>query len=138
MTRKKSKLKKGQYRCSKCKVIKDTSLFSKDSGTPRGHKSQCKECCSKRDKHRRKNGGIFPKEIREIIFERDNHECQICGSTEDLECDHKFPQHLCKKGTASCLENGWLLCKSCNTSKGTKVLKEVLQKMHIINFSICQ
>ena len=33
----------------------------------------------------------FPKEVREYVFQRDNHQCQSCGKTAKLSIDHIIP-----------------------------------------------
>lgn len=60
-------------------------------------------------------------EIRKRILERDGEVCGHCGATEDLAVDHKLPR---SRGGADDDENLWVLCRSCNSSKGTKTVEE--------------
>jgi hypothetical protein len=61
--------------------------------------------------------------LRQEIFERDRHECQYCGASEDLTCDHILP--LMRGGTND-HDNLNTACRSCNSRKGTKTLAEWL------------
>lgn len=51
------------------------------------------------------------------VLIRDEHKCQICNSTENLEFDHIIPV---SKGGSSESDNLQLLCRSCNRSKRAK------------------
>lgn len=59
--------------------------------------------------------------LREQIFERDGYECQYCGETDDLTCDHILP--LIRGGTND-HDNLTTACRPCNSSKGGKTLSE--------------
>lgn len=48
------------------------------------------------------------------VLVRDDHKCQVCSSTENLEFDHIIPV---SKGGSSESDNLQLLCRSCNRSK---------------------
>jgi hypothetical protein len=48
------------------------------------------------------------------VLIRDQHKCQSCASTKNLEFDHIVPV---SKGGSSELDNIQLLCRSCNRSK---------------------
>lgn len=48
---------------------------------------------------------------------RDGTGCRVCGTTENIAIDHKFP--IVAGGTND-LSNLQLLCKSCNSRKGAK------------------
>jgi len=61
----------------------------------------------------------IPPEIRWKVWERDNFECKICGKRTFLSIDHIFPE---SKGGNLTLENLQTLCKSCNSSKGAKII----------------
>jgi 5-methylcytosine-specific restriction endonuclease McrA len=47
--------------------------------------------------------------------------CKLCGTTKDLTIDHIIPL---SKGGDNILENYQILCRSCNSKKGTKINKE--------------
>ena len=61
---------------------------------------------------KRKN---IPKAIREAVFKRDNYRCVNCGSTKNLEVDHKVP--LANGGTNE-MANLQTHCRDCNRRKG--------------------
>lgn len=60
-------------------------------------------------------------QIRCEVFERDGWACVYCGSEDDLTCDHVIP--LVRGGTND-NENLATACRSCNSSKGDKLLCE--------------
>jgi len=65
------------------------------------------------------NGGhLTAKEWRELLFEAD-YKCQKCGTEKDLTLDHIIPVLL---GGRSEKENAQVLCRSCNSSKGIKII----------------
>ena len=57
---------------------------------------------------------------RNRIFKRDNYTCGLCGSTENLQIDHKIPFSM---GGKTCFDNLQTLCLSCNTKKGNRILQ---------------
>jgi len=57
----------------------------------------------------------FPKEFKLAS------ECWICGSTEKLTIDHIVPV---SRGGDNSIENLTTLCKSCNSSKGSRLYSE--------------
>ena len=59
--------------------------------------------------------------LREETFRRDEWTCVYCGAQDDLTCDHIIP--LARGGTND-NENLATACRSCNSSKGKKTLKE--------------
>lgn len=59
-----------------------------------------------------------PKAIRQRVFEKFNHRCVVCGSTEDIEIDHIIPL---KHGGTSDEENLQVMCSSCNNKKHDKL-----------------
>lgn len=115
--------------CSKCQENKSIEEFSKDRCKSDGLTSACRECNKNREKKRRENGGYFTNEQKQVALEKYDGCCQTCNSTRNLEVDHKLPQNLCKSNTASNNDNAWVLCKSCNIAKGTRILKEVIQEV---------
>ena len=59
----------------------------------------------------------FDEAQRQVIYRRDNGICRICGKKcewNDWEADHIVPW---SKGGKTEIENGQLLCPSCNSSK---------------------
>ena len=57
----------------------------------------------------------IPKAVREEVFKRDNYCCVKCGSTKNLEVDHKVS--LANGGTNE-MANLQTLCQDCNRRKG--------------------
>jgi 5-methylcytosine-specific restriction endonuclease McrA len=58
---------------------------------------------------------------RSLIYKRDDHECQYCGTTKDLTLDHVIPR---SKGGQDTWENLVTCCIKCNLKKGDKLLSE--------------
>lgn len=65
------------------------------------------------------NRSSYP--TRALIYKRDDHECQYCGSKENLTIDHVIPK---SKGGQDTWENLVACCGFCNLKKGNKLLKE--------------
>jgi len=63
--------------------------------------------------------GSYP--TRALIYKRDDHECQYCGSDKDLTLDHVIPR---SKGGRETWENLVACCTKCNLKKGNKLLSE--------------
>lgn len=62
------------------------------------------------------------KELRTVVFKRDNFKCRYCGAADrPLECDHVVPV---ARGGPTVLENLVAACQPCNRSKGAKTLQE--------------
>ena len=57
----------------------------------------------------------IPKAVREAVFKRDNYRCVNCGSTQNLEIDHK--ESLANGGTNH-ISNLQTQCQDCNRRKG--------------------
>ncbi|MDC5514499.1 HNH endonuclease [Acinetobacter baumannii] len=55
--------------------------------------------------------------LRLEVYERDGFKCVTCGVQKNLTLDHIKPEIL---GGVSTIENLQTMCKSCNSSKGTK------------------
>jgi hypothetical protein len=60
------------------------------------------------------------KPSRNMIYKRDGHKCQYCGSTRKLTIDHVMPR---SKGGEDSWSNMVVACSSCNTEKGDKLLE---------------
>ena len=58
---------------------------------------------------------------RNLIYKRDDHECQYCGSKKDLTIDHVIPR---SKGGQDTWENLVACCTKCNLKKGNRLLSE--------------
>lgn len=63
---------------------------------------------------------------RALIYKRDDHECQYCGSKKSLTIDHILPR---SKGGKDTWENLVACCTSCNIRKGNKLLKDLDMKL---------
>lgn len=63
----------------------------------------------------------IPKWLRNLIFERDGHQCVYCGAEQQLQLDHKTPV---SRGGETETDNLVTACKPCNTSKGPRLLSE--------------
>jgi 5-methylcytosine-specific restriction endonuclease McrA len=61
------------------------------------------------------------KPSRTMIYKRDGHKCQYCGSTRDLTIDHIIPR---SRGGEDTWENLVVACMPCNTRKGDKLLED--------------
>ena len=61
--------------------------------------------------------GAFPAAMREEILSANGNICALCGSTDELTIDHIIP--VAAEGPES-EENYQVLCRPCNSSKGTK------------------
>lgn len=64
------------------------------------------------------NGGTFTKADWRRLLVRDK-QCLCCGAIEDLTADHVIP---IVKGGKNHFANMQVLCRSCNSSKGVKVI----------------
>jgi hypothetical protein len=58
---------------------------------------------------------------RALIYKRDDHECQYCGSKKDLTIDHVIPR---SRGGQDTWENLVACCTKCNLKKGNHFLSE--------------
>ena len=56
------------------------------------------------------------KAVRDEVLKRDNYRCVKCGSTQNLENDHKVP--LAKGRSGNKPEDLQVLCRDCNRRKG--------------------
>ncbi|GIV05557.1 MAG: hypothetical protein KatS3mg016_1132 [Fimbriimonadales bacterium] len=74
----------------------------------------------------------FTPEQKQIILERDNYRCVICGKGKadgvELHVDHIKPRHL---GGQSVVENGQTLCAQCNFRKKVYKQTETGKRMFI-------
>jgi len=69
---------------------------------------------------------IMSKPSRAMIYKRDNHTCQYCGSTKRLTIDHVIPR--CKGGQDT-WENLVVACSTCNTKKSDTLLEQTNMKL---------
>ena len=58
---------------------------------------------------------------RAMIYKRDDHQCQYCGSYKNLTIDQVIPR---SRGGKDTWENLVACCASCNIKKGSKYLHE--------------
>jgi 5-methylcytosine-specific restriction endonuclease McrA len=76
----------------------------------------------------------FPTEFRNMVLERDNHQCVICGSTDNLTVHHNDPFAVCKMFEND-MDSAFTLCERCNTRAHSVTgctlpeLKKASQKM---------
>ena len=61
------------------------------------------------------------KPSRQMVYKRDDHMCQYCGSIKNLTIDHVIPR---SKGGQDTWENMVVACMPCNTHKGDKTPEE--------------
>jgi 5-methylcytosine-specific restriction endonuclease McrA len=61
------------------------------------------------------------KPSRSMIYKRDGHKCQYCGSTKELTIDHIIPR---SRGGQDTWENLVVACMPCNTRKSDKLLED--------------
>lgn len=60
----------------------------------------------------------IPREVRQVVWERDGGRCVGCGADFDLQFDHVIPHVL---GGADTVENLQVLCGPCNREKGPAI-----------------
>lgn len=63
---------------------------------------------------------------RALVYKRDGHKCQYCGSTRRLTIDHVLPR---SRGGGNTWDNLVVACSSCNTKKGDKLLEQTGMKL---------
>lgn len=62
---------------------------------------------------------IIPSKVKQEVWKRDNGECVLCGSQENLHFDHELP--FSKGGTSLTSKNVRLLCMKHNLEKSAKI-----------------
>lgn len=60
-----------------------------------------------------------PPALRMAVLRRDGYRCVICDADNDLMADHVIPESA---GGPATFENLQTMCRSCNSSKGSRVL----------------
>jgi hypothetical protein len=67
------------------------------------------------------DSGKVPSEVFKAVMKRDDYHCQHpgCDATEHLTIDHKIVPWS-EGGSSTDLENLQVLCRSCNSRKGTR------------------
>jgi 5-methylcytosine-specific restriction endonuclease McrA len=66
------------------------------------------------------------KPSRGMIYKRDNHTCQYCGSKKRLTIDHVIPK---SKGGKDTWENMVVACSRCNIKKSDTLLEQTGMKL---------
>lgn len=66
------------------------------------------------DRYRKKK---ISRTLSKRVMERDAYRCVVCGTHEDLTCDHIVPE---SKGGPTVFENLQTMCRPCNSSKGAR------------------
>jgi 5-methylcytosine-specific restriction endonuclease McrA len=66
------------------------------------------------------------KPARNVIYKRDGHKCQYCGSTKDLTIDHVIAR---SKGGRDSWDNMVTCCSPCNSRKGNKSIEQAGMKL---------
>lgn len=66
--------------------------------------------------------GDLDKAIRQAVLRRDHHRCVWCGGQENLAVDHIIPR---AKGGTNDPRNLQTLCRSCNSSKGHRLVARI-------------
>lgn len=61
------------------------------------------------------------KPSRQMVYKRDDHMCQYCGSIKKLTIDHVMPR---SRGGQDTWTNMVVACMPCNTHKGDKTPEE--------------
>jgi hypothetical protein len=72
-----------------------------------------------------KNHGLS-KPSRGMIYKRDDHTCQYCGSVKKLTIDHVIPK---SRGGEDTWENMVVACSTCNAKKGNIPLEQTGMKL---------
>lgn len=58
------------------------------------------------------------REVRQLVWQRDQGRCVYCGATSELQLDHQIPVSMGGSNTEANLQ---LLCGPCNRRKGAAV-----------------
>lgn len=138
---------KKKKKCSRCKVLKDISCFSKSLTNPDGFQYLCKSCQSKdfkkysknhpyvtsnsSRKRREREAGVknnYTKKHYYITMMVFDSKCFNCGSKKNLTIDHHKPLF---HGYALSIDNAVVLCKPCNSSKKDIMPEDFYSKKQI-------
>jgi len=66
-----------------------------------------------------KNNAPISKWTKRDVFDRDNHTCLACGTTNNLTIDHIKPRII---GGTNDFDNLQTICQHCNLAKGVNVV----------------
>jgi 5-methylcytosine-specific restriction endonuclease McrA len=69
---------------------------------------------------------MVQKPTRALIYQRDEHTCQYCGSQKKLTIDHIIPR---SRGGQDTWENMVVACSPCNVRKGNMLLEQTGMKL---------
>ncbi len=62
---------------------------------------------------------VIPSKVKQEVWKRDNGQCVLCGSKDNLHFDHELP--FSKGGTSLTSKNVRLLCMKHNLQKSAKI-----------------
>jgi 5-methylcytosine-specific restriction endonuclease McrA len=76
------------------------------------------------------NGGgkWIKQDKRKAIYQRDDLQCIYCQSQKSLTIDHLLPQQM---GGNNNTKNLVTACKPCNSSKGSKTIRQYFYELRI-------
>lgn len=63
--------------------------------------------------------GAIPSDVKQLVWQRDQGACRMCGSNVELQFDHVIPVSA---GGSSTEDNLQILCGPCNRRKGAAVV----------------
>jgi hypothetical protein len=72
--------------------------------------------------------GPIPTAVREAVYELDHYRCVVCDSPENLSLDHVIPW---SQGGSDDMSNLRTMCRSCNSSRGTRTDHEWLRSVGV-------
>ncbi len=76
-----------------------------------------------------------PKKIRDALIEESHGKCDICGSTNNLQIDHKIPYIVAGESDKQQVSPYQVLCGSCNRTKSWSC--EHCENMTLKDTAIC-
>jgi 5-methylcytosine-specific restriction endonuclease McrA len=105
--------------CEQCCLDLADQIYGKAGSIAGGFLHLIYKDCLSRSTNRKKRKQIkFYREIFTKLLHKYNFSCVSCASKENLTIDHIIPV---SKGGSDEIKNLQILCKSCNSRKGTKI-----------------